>query len=76
VPSPFRGIITRRTSDTTLIRATKSRFIQRLYATIGPREFFARRLAWLARNKKWTSYHRLAAYLRRVGIDPEVLQPP
>jgi hypothetical protein len=75
MPSPFRGIITKRTSDATLIRADKSQRIRRLYAQLGPEEFYRRRLTWLARNKKRTSYVGLVDYLRRAGIDPGVLQP-
>jgi hypothetical protein len=69
MPRPFRGIITRRSSDGTLIHADKSRFIRQLYARLGPAEFYRRRLAWLAANGRWTSYNRLIAYLERAGID-------
>ena len=69
MPRPFRGIITRRSSDATLIHADKSRFIRQLYARLGPEEFYHRRLAWLAAHGRWTSYHRLIAYVERAGID-------
>jgi len=57
-----------------LIRADKDRFIRQLYAQLGPAEFWRRRLEWLARNGKRTSYDRLIAYLQRVGI--EISGPP
>jgi hypothetical protein len=69
MPQPFRGVITGRSSDATLIRADKSRFIGQLYARLGPEEFYHRRLAWLAAHGKWTSYDRLIDYLERAGID-------
>jgi hypothetical protein len=54
-----------------LIRAGKSEFIRQLYARLGPREFYERRLAWLEANQKWTSYHRLLDYLEPLGlVDP------
>jgi hypothetical protein len=65
----FRGTINGRSSDRTLIRADKDRFIRELYARLGPAEFYRRRLTWLAENGKWTSYHRLVAYLERRGIE-------
>jgi hypothetical protein len=49
---------------------------EQLYARLGPAAFYRRRLVWLAEHGKWMSYHRLAAYLERAGIDPGVLQPP
>jgi len=69
MPAPFRGTITGRSSTGTLIRAGKSEFIRQLYARLGPEEFYRRRLAWLARHRKKTSYLRLIAYLKRAGID-------
>jgi hypothetical protein len=69
MPRPFRGIITRRSSDATLIRAEKSLFVQQLYARLGPAEFYRRRLAWLVANGKRASSARLIAYLQRAGID-------
>ena len=69
MPRPFRGIITGRSSDATLIRADKSRFIQELYGRLGPAEFYRRRLNWLQANGKKTSYDRLAAYLRGAGVE-------
>jgi hypothetical protein len=69
MPRPFRGIITRRSSDATLIHADKSRFIRQLFARLGPAEFYRRRLAWLAKHGKTTSFRRLIAYLERAGID-------
>ena len=69
MPRPFRGLITGRSSDAMLIRADKSRFVAELYARLGPEEFYRRRLAWLAAHGRWTSYHRLIAYVERAGID-------
>jgi hypothetical protein len=69
MPRPFRGVITGRSSDATLIRADKDRFIRQLYAQLGPEAFWRRRLEWLAAHGRWTSYHRLIAYLERAGID-------
>ena len=69
MPRPFRNAITGRSSVGELIRADKDRFIRQLYARLGPEEFWRRRLEWLARNGKRTSYDRLMAYLQRVGIE-------
>jgi hypothetical protein len=69
MPRPFRGVITGRSSDATLIRADKDRFVRQLYARLGPAEFWRRRLVWLATHRKWKSYDRLVAYLKRVGIE-------
>jgi hypothetical protein len=74
MPRPFRGTITGRSSVGDLIRADKDRFIRQLYAQLGPAEFWRRRLDWLARNGKRTSYDRLRAYLEREGI--EISDPP
>ena len=52
-----------------MIRAGNDQFIRQLYARLGPAEFYRRRLAWLARHRKRTSYVRLIAYLERAGID-------
>jgi hypothetical protein len=69
MPAPYRGPITGRMTDGELIRADKDQFIARLYARLGPEEFYRRRLAWLAAHGRWTSYHRLIAYVERAGID-------
>jgi hypothetical protein len=69
MPRPYRGTITSRSTVGELIRADKDRFIRQLYAQLGPEEFWRRRLEWLARNGKRTSYDRLMAYLRRAGIE-------
>lgn len=69
MPRPFRDTITGRSSVGALIRADKDRFIRQLYARLGPEEFWRRRLEWLARNGKRTSYDRLVAYLQREGIE-------
>jgi hypothetical protein len=74
MPRPFRATITGRSSVGELIRADKDRFIRQLYARLGPAEFWRRRLEWLARNGKRTSYDRLMAYLQREGI--EISGPP
>ena len=69
MPCPYRNTITGRSSVGELIRADKDRFIRQLYARLGPEEFWRRRLEWLARTGKRTSYDRLVAYLQRVGIE-------
>jgi hypothetical protein len=69
MPRPFRNTITGRSTVGELIRADKDRFIRQLYARLGPEEFWRRRLEWLARNGKRTSYDRLVAYLQREGIE-------
>jgi hypothetical protein len=69
MPRPYRGTITGRSSVGELIRADKDRYIRQLYARLGPEEFWRRRLEWLARNRKRTSYDRLVAYLQREGIE-------
>jgi hypothetical protein len=69
MPAPFRGTITGRSSNATLIRAGNDQFIRQLYARLGPREFYRRRLEWLVKHGKTTSYRRLVAYLKRAGID-------
>jgi hypothetical protein len=74
MPRLYRGTIAGRSSVGGLIRADKDRFIRQLYARLGPEEFWRRRLEWLARNGKRTSYNRLVAYLRREGI--EISDPP
>jgi hypothetical protein len=52
-----------------MIRADKDQFIRQLYARLGPEEFYRRRLEWLVNHGKTTSYRRLVAYLKRVGIE-------
>jgi hypothetical protein len=74
MPRPYRKTITGRSSVGELIRADKDRLIRQLYARLGPAEFWRRRLEWLARNGKRTSYDRLIAYLQRAGI--EISDPP
>jgi hypothetical protein len=74
MPRPYRNTITGRPSVGELIRADKDRFIRQLYSRLGPAEIWRRRLAWLARNGKRTSYDRLIAYLQRVGIG--ISDPP
>jgi hypothetical protein len=74
MPRPYRCTITGRSSVGELIRADKDRFIRQLYARLGPAEFWRRRLEWLARNGKRTSYDRLVAYLQRAGIG--ISDPP
>jgi hypothetical protein len=69
MPRPFRGSIDGRTGVGKLIRASKSEFIRRLYAGLGPEEFYRRRLQWLFENGKRTSYVRLAVWVRRKGLD-------
>lgn len=69
MPRPYRHTITGRSSTGELIRADKDRYIRQLYARLGPAEFWRRRLDWVARNGKRTSYERLVAYLEREGIE-------
>jgi hypothetical protein len=69
MPRPYRNTITEPSSVGELIRADKDRFVRQLYARLGPEEFWRRRLEWLARNGKRTSYDRLVAYLQREGIE-------
>jgi hypothetical protein len=66
---PFREMITRSTTTNQLIRASKSQFVRQLYARLGPEEFYRRRLDWLQSHEKTSSYDRLIAYLRRVGLE-------
>ena len=68
MPRPHRAQITERSSVKELIRAGNDQYIRQLYARLGPEEFWRRRLEWLARNGKRTSYDRLVAYLKRIGI--------
>jgi hypothetical protein len=69
MPKPFRGQISSKSSTGTLIRASKSEFIRRLYARLGPEEFYRRRLDWLKANGKATCYDRLVVHLRRTGLE-------
>ena len=69
MPRPYRGLITCKTNTNALIRASKSEFVRQLYARLGPEEFYRRRLEWLQANRKKTSYDRLVAYLRGVGLE-------
>jgi hypothetical protein len=68
MPQPFHQQLTSRSTTRELIRADKDLFIKRLYAQLGPREFWRRRLGWLAANRKWTSHARLAKYLEANGF--------
>ena len=56
MPRPNRGTITSKTSTNALIRASKSEFIRSVYARLGPKEFYRRRLERLQANGKATSY--------------------
>jgi hypothetical protein len=47
----------------------KLEFIRQLYARLGPEEFLRPRLECLPANRKKTSYDRLIAYVRRVGVE-------
>jgi hypothetical protein len=69
MPRPYRLQNTGKFTTGELIRASKSEYIRCLYARLGPEEFYRRRLEWLAANQKWTSYHRLVAYLKAQGIN-------
>jgi hypothetical protein len=69
MPRPYAGTITKKTSTNELIRASKSELIRQLYARLGPEEFYGRRLDWSQVNGKATSYVRLVAHLRRVGLE-------
>jgi hypothetical protein len=52
-----------------LLRQSKDEYIRKLYARLGPEEFYRRRLEWLFANGKWKSYDRLVAYLEKAGIN-------
>jgi hypothetical protein len=69
MPRPFRQTITSKSTVNELIRADKDRFIRSLYASVGPVEFYRRRLEWLRVHGKTTSYNRLVAFLQARGID-------
>jgi hypothetical protein len=69
LPRPYRAQKSGKSNLThTLIRHSKDQYVRQLYARLGPEEFYRRRLEWLAANGKWTSYHRLVAYLAKAGI--------
>jgi hypothetical protein len=55
MPRPYRGTITSKTGTNALIRPSKSEFIRRPYAQLGPIVFYRRRLDWSHANGKTTS---------------------
>jgi hypothetical protein len=69
MPRPFRHQSAGKSATGALIWESKDVFIRGLYRRLGPEQFYARRLAWLAAHQKWTSHARLVAYLQREGID-------
>jgi hypothetical protein len=69
MPRPYRAQKPGKSLTGNLIRQSKDEYIRKLYARLGPEEFYKRRLDWLFANGKWKSYDRLVAYLEKAGID-------